>query len=322
MGFLWRKNDQDEIRETDPAMDRATSHPALSATDWPTLGLTLATYGAFALVTWFHTDIAWWVLAPIGGILVCIQGSLQHEAVHGFPFPARWANSLLLGIPLTLWMPYGVYRTTHLVHHRDDQLTLPGVDPESYYVDPARWRTLPRWHRALLELSNTLLGRLLLGPWIATAATFAQGVRDLRAGNGDAIRDWTFYAIGVAVLAIWVVGVCGMNPLVYILCFAYPGASLTLLRSFAEHRAANEPGARTAIVEAGWFFGLLYLFNSYHVVHHNEPGLPWYRRPTRYRERRDAYLASNGDYVFDSYATIARRYLLKRKEPVVHPAAG
>ena len=322
MGLLWRKNDQDETRETTTAMARATAHPALSATDWPTLGLALATYGALGLVTWFHADIAWYVLAPVGGILVCIHGSLQHEAVHGFPFKARWANSLLLGLPLSLWMPYGTYRTTHLVHHRDEQLTLPGVDPESYYVDPVRWQNLPSWHRTLLEVSNTLLGRLLLGPWLATAATFAQGARDLRAGKQDAIRDWTFYAIGVAVLAIWVVGVCGMNPLVYILCFAYPGTALTLLRSFAEHRAAEDPGARTAIVEAGWFFGLLYLFNSYHVVHHNEPGLPWYRRPTRYRERRDVYLASNGDYVFDSYATIARRYLLRPKEPVVHPTAG
>ncbi len=300
----------------------AVQAPALAATDWPTLGLTFAAYAAFGLATWFHADIPWWALAPVGGALVCLHGSLQHEAVHGFPLRARRANSLLVGLPLSLWMPYGVYRTTHLVHHRDQDLTLPGIDPESYYVDPARLRSLPRWHRALLEASNTLLGRLLLGPWIATAATFAQGARDLRAGKKDAILDWSFYAIGVGILWIWVVEICGMNPLVYILCFAYPGTSLTLLRSFAEHRAADETSARTAIVEAGWFFGLLYLFNSYHVVHHNEPSLPWYRRPRRYRERRDAYLAANGDYVFDSYATIVRRYLLRRKEPVAHPLAG
>ena len=303
-------------------MALAATRPALATTDWPTLGLALAVYGAIGLVTWFHAAIAWWVMVPMGAILICIHGSLQHEAVHGFPFKARWANSLLLGIPLTLWMPYGVYRTTHLVHHRDEDLTLPGVDPESYYIDPKRWSKLPRWHRELLTLSNTLLGRLLFGPWIATAATFAQGARDLRAGDPVAIRDWTFYAIGVGAIWIWVVEICGMSPLAYVFCFAYPGASLTLLRSFAEHRAADEPGARTAIVEAGWFFGLLYLFNSYHVVHHNEPGLPWYRRPVRFRERRDAYLASNGDYLFDSYASIIRRYLLKRKEPVVHPIAA
>ena len=303
-------------------MARAAAHPALTATDLPTLGLTFATYGAFALVTWFRADIAWWLLAPIGGMLVCIQGSPQHEAVHGFPFRARWANTLLLGLPLSLWMPYGVYRTTHLVHHRDQDLTLPGVDPRSYYIDTTRWAALPRWHRSLLEASNTLLGRLLLGPWIATAANFRQGARDIIAGDADAIRDWSVYAIGLVMLWIWVVAICGLNPLVYVLCFAYPGTALTLLRSFAEHRAADNPGTRTAIVEDGWFFGLLYLFNNYHVVHHDEPGLPWYRRPARYRERRDAYLAANGGYVFDSYATIARRYLLRRKEPVVHPLAG
>lgn len=303
-------------------MTRAAAHPALSGTDWPTLALTLATYGAFALVTWFHADIAWWVLAPIGGILVCVHGSLQHEAVHGFPLRQRWANSLLLGLPLNLWMPFGVYRSTHLEHHRDEQLTLPGVDPESFYVDAARWQRLPRWHRMLLECCNSLLGRLVIGPWVIAVTTIVHGARDIARGDPAAIRDWSQHAIGLVVLGIWVIAICDMSVWYYVACFAYPGTALTLLRSFAEHRAAEEPGARTAIVEAGWFFGLLYLFNSYHVVHHNEPGLPWYRRPTRYRERRDAYLAANGDYVFDSYATIAKRYLLKRKEPVVHPLAG
>lgn len=291
-------------------------------TDLPTLGLALLVYVGFAGLTWFHAALPWYVLAAAGGILVCIHGSLQHEAVHGFPFGARWANTLLMSVPLSLWIPYQVYRTTHLVHHRDEQLTLPNIDPESFYLDAAQWAALPRWYRAVLEACNTLIGRLTIGPWVIAGSTLGRGIRDILHGDRKALSDWSQHLAGVTLLGVWVIAICDMPAWLYVLCFAYPGTALTLLRSFAEHRAAEDPRARTAIVEAGWFFGLLYLFNSYHVVHHDEPGLAWYRRPLRYRERRAAYLASNGDYVFDSYATIARRYLLKRKEPVVHPLAG
>ena len=43
--------------------------------------------------------------------------------------------------------------------------------------------------------------------------------------------------------------------LVYVACFIYPGVSLALVRSFAEHRAEQEVGKRTAIVENARFSG-------------------------------------------------------------------
>ncbi|MEX0808639.1 MAG: fatty acid desaturase [Dongiaceae bacterium] len=303
-------------------MLRAAAAPATlarPAVDLATLGLILLTYTAFGLVTWFHALLPWWALAPIGAIIVCFHGSLQHEAVHGYPFHARWANTALMFPSLNLWMPYTLYRHTHLVHHRDEDLTLPGIDPESFYVDPIRWQRMSRWQRRIMQATNTLFGRLLLGPAVIAWVTGAQAIRNIAAGDMIAIRDWSLHLLGLSAIGIWVVGVCGMNPLVYIACFAYPGTSLTLLRSFAEHRAAHEPGGRTAIVEADWFFGLLYLFNSYHVVHHNEPGLAWYRRPRQFHARRDEYLTDNGGYHFGGYREIARRYWLRSKEPVAHP---
>ena len=38
--------------------------------------------------------------------------------------------------PLALWIPYESYRISHLMHHRDDRLTDPLDDPESYYWMP------------------------------------------------------------------------------------------------------------------------------------------------------------------------------------------
>jgi fatty acid desaturase len=302
--------------------DARQTRAACPAVDLPTLGLVLLTYAAFGALTWFHASLPWWVLLPLGAIVVCFHGSLQHEAVHGFPLRARWANTALLLPSLNLWMPYTLYRDTHLVHHRDEDLTVPGIDPESFYLNETHWEQLPHWQRTILRASNTLLGRLLIGPIIVAVVAFAQGIRGIASGNRIAIRDWSLHAIGLVLVGWWVIGVCGMNPLFYVVCFAWPGTSLTLLRSFAEHRAAEDPAARTAIVEAGWFFSMLYLFNSYHVVHHEEPGLAWYRRGRRFHERRDTYLAGNGGYHFRSYRDVARRFGLRHREPVVHPFAG
>ena len=49
--------------------------------EWPTLGLLVGTYAAFLAVTWFYHDLAWWIVLPLGGFLVCLHGSLQHESV-------------------------------------------------------------------------------------------------------------------------------------------------------------------------------------------------------------------------------------------------
>ena len=76
---------------------------------------------------------------------------------------------------------------------------------------------------------------------------------------------------------IWVIGVCGMPVWVYLACFIYPGMSLAMVRSFAEHRAAVEPEKRTAIVENARILGPLFLYNNLHVAHHLRGGLPWYQ---------------------------------------------
>ena len=80
-------------------------------------------------------------LLPLGGYVVCLHGSLQHEAVHGFPFRRRLWNSAIVFPSLWLWLPYTHYRETHLRHHRNDDLTFP-VDPESNYLTPEAWA---RW---------------------------------------------------------------------------------------------------------------------------------------------------------------------------------
>jgi len=67
---------------------------------------------------------------------------------------------------------------------------------------------------------------------------------------------------------------------------------------------------------------LLFLNNNLHLVHHDKPGLAWYRLPALYRQRRDLFLASNGGYFFKGYGEVFRRYFLSAKEQPLHPAAA
>lgn len=289
------------------------------AIDWPTLTLAFAVYIAFFLLTWNHAALPWWILFPAGAVVVAVQGSLQHEAVHGYP--TRWAqaNLLIAGWPLWLWLPYQNYEMTHLKHHLDEDLTDPFEDPESNYLTPEIWARMSPLHRAVRTAMGTLAGRVVLGPVYFAAMTWIGLGRALYRLDMTALRPWAWHLIAMSAVLYWVIGICGMPLWLYVLCFAYPGTSLTLVRSFAEHRAAPEAKARTAIIEAGPFWSLVFLHNNLHAMHHAEPGLAWYRRPVRYRELKEQLLAENGHYFIRGYGALAADYLLKPKEPLFHP---
>ena len=83
-----------------------------------------------------------------------------------------------------------------------------------------------------------------------------------------------------------------------------------MVRSFYEHRAA---------VESGPFFGMLFLYNNLHVLHHLKPAMPWYEMPAYYRANRDDLMARNGGYVFSGYGEVVRRFALRPTFTPVHP---
>ena len=127
---------------------------------------------------------------------------------------------------------------------------------------------------------------------------------------------------GVALVLIWVMGVCRMPFWEYALLYVYPGLSLTLLRSFAEHRAAKTVNERIATLETNPVMGLLYAHNNLHILHHVEPSTAWHQRPARYRARKAELDGLNGGYVIRGYRELFRNYLFRGKEPPVHPFAG
>ena len=311
----------------EPETDRAAAGRGLLRrrglkVEWPTLAVAAAIYGGFGLVTWFHAALPWWLELAFGSYLIAWHASLQHEVVHGHPTNRSWLNRLVVLPNLWLWLPYEIYRATHLRHHRDRWLTDPVEDPESYYIAPARWAALGPLDRLLLQIRNTLVGRLTLGPLFCLAGFYRREVQRLLQGDSQRLRIWALHSVSVALVLGWVTAAAGLPLWQFLLLYVYPGIGLAHLRSFLEHRAHPDVAGRTAIVETGPLLSLLFLNNNLHAVHHDHPRLPWYRIPAVWRAERAAILRANDGYYLSGYLGILRRWAVTPKEPALHPLGG
>ena len=156
-------------------------------------------------------------------------------------------------------------------------------------MSPEQWELAGPVRRALLVASMTLGGRVLLGP-IRSTCTF---LRREAHGLGTHWRTWAAHVLAAGLVLWVVVALAGMPAWVYLTGFVYGGAALTLLRSFAEHRAV-ESGSRSAVVRSNPAMGLLFLNNNLHHAHHARPALAWYRLPGASREMGAATIAAAG----------------------------
>ena len=301
------------------ALPQQSSLSAIARVEWQTVALTLVIYGGFLVLTWFWQSLPVAVVIGLGGWLIAWHGSLQHEVIHGHPTRNQRVNDAIGWPPLSLWLPYAIYREGHLVHHRDEHLTDPIEDPESSYFTRTAWEGMGKVGRKLAEWNTTLLGRLTLGPLVMILSFLAQEAVLIARGDCARIRIWRAHAAGVAVVLVWIVAVCGLPLWLYLFGFVYVGAALTRLRSYAEHRYAGHHDERTAIVEGTPLFGLLFLYNNLHVLHHQRPGIPWYQIPGLYRRHRVALLTINGGLIYRGYLDVARRFLLKPHDDPRHP---
>ncbi|MCC6304785.1 MAG: fatty acid desaturase [Rhodobacteraceae bacterium] len=291
---------------------------AAAGPEWPTLALVAGCYLLWGLATTVLAGASPAFATLATAVLIAQFSSIQHEVLHGHPFRSRWLNEALVFPALTVLVPYGRFRDTHLAHHHDEILTDPYDDPESNYLDPAVWARLSAPLKALLRFNNTLLGRMLVGPAIGQASFMAADLRAIRGGDRAVARAWVLHLAGLVPVLGWLATVGEMSPGAYLLA-AYGGHSILKIRTFLEHRAHERARGRSVIVEDRGPLAFLFLNNNFHAVHHAHPGVPWYRLPAFYAARRDRFLALNEGYRYPSYGAIFRRHLLAAKDPVPHP---
>ena len=287
----------------------------------PTWLLIVSVYGG-----WFATVFYWHQLGPWLGTPLLVwfttwYMSLQHELIHGHPTRKPWLNQLIGTLPLAVWYPYGLYRDTHLQHHRNEHLTLPGDDPEAYYFSRASWESLSPAMKAVVRLRNTLPGRMLIGPLLDIVSTLTGALIAVLRGEWRTGGMWLIHG---ALLVVMFSGMAqrGLSPLYFIFAVSYPALSLTKVRSFFEHRAEHAPQARSTLNEAGFLWRLLFLNLNYHLVHHDLPGVPWYALRQIYVSDREAYIQRSGGFVVHGYRQWFRDHTQTPVDVEAHPFAA
>jgi fatty acid desaturase len=301
-------------------MTTLTHEPSRRAVgvEWPTLAVLGFAYSAWAALTVLAGAHSPWIAVPLLALLLALHSSLQHEAIHGHPFRDQRLNDVLVFPALGLLLPYERFREMHLAHHYDPLLTDPHDDPETNYLDPATWQSLPRPARVVLAANNTLLGRMAVGPLLGMVWLWRKDLAAIRAGDHAVARAYWLHALAVLPVALWLGTVATVPFWAYFLA-CWLALSILRVRTFLEHQAHERAGARSVVIEDRGPLAFLFLNNNFHAVHHAHPQLPWYRLPGEYARRRDEFLRRNDGYRYGSYAEVFIRYLFRRKDPVAHP---
>ena len=285
--------------------------------EWPTWAALAGCYLAWIASALAYDWLGLLAFLPMA-LAITFHSSLQHEILHGHPTRNARLNEALVWLPLGLFIPYRRFRDLHLKHHNDSRLTDPYDDPESFYHSEDDYAPMGPIRKALLWVNATFAGRLAIGPALALYGFGRTELARLLAGEAGVRAAWAHHAAGLAVvlpLIAWL----GVPVWLYVALAAYPAMSLLMVRTFIEHRAHDDPKKRSAVVESGPFFSLLFLNNNLHRVHHARPGVPWYRLPPLYRAERARFLDENGGYLIRGYGEVVRRWLVRAREPVVHP---
>ena len=286
---------------------------------WPTWALIVLVYSSWIVLMSHASQLSWWLVSPMAAVLLCLHGSVQHELLRGRPSPWRWLNDSLGWMPLSLWIPYFQYRNHHQLHHEIHTITEPGLDPESYYHWPHDWYLKSAMVRLLWQLNYTFIGRMLIGPWLVVGLFIKSETQFFWRGFSQPSSlatvlhqiNWVLHLLLVAGGIMWL-NVQGIIWWQYIVLCVWPGLSLTLMRSYAEHRPGDNNHRRCVIIEGSWVTRLLFMNVNIHQVHHEFPHLPWFMVYGHWRRYKQLILVSNGGYFYQNYWSLM-------KQTMVHP---
>ncbi|WP_226499558.1 fatty acid desaturase [Pseudomonas sp. MWU16-30322] len=288
-------------------------------TEWPTWLLLIGVYGGWFTIilnsAWLGRGLSTLLLIP----LLVLWLSVQHELLHGHPTRSVRFNKVLGYAPFAVWYPYTLYRDSHLLHHRDEDLTVPGIDPESRYLTAARWQGSSLFERSLHWLNKTVIGRFIIGAPLGLIALAAEELQRLKNRERQAWLMWLTHGAMTLLMLRFIARYSVLPVWHYLLLISVPALSIAMIRSYYEHRPHAQPEQRTVLNEAGWPWRWLFLNLNFHLVHHDLPGLAWYDLPQAYRMRREQWVARSGGFLVQGYGELWRQHGFRPIDSPQHP---
>ncbi len=296
----------------------ADKYGTAASIEWPTWVLIILVYGSWFVLLQLYHSIGPVITAPLLIVVCALHGSMCHELIHGHPTRITMINSLLGSVPLTLFLPYPIYRESHLNHHQDENITLPGKDPESYYCSAIEYQRKSKLNKVFMWINMTVVGRLLFNPAVEVFRLGKLALNALTTGDIAALRVWGIHLVSVALLMLLIVQYFQV-PWWHYLLIAYFASSLTRVRSFYEHRARTTVSERTVLMEPCLFFRILFLNLNFHLAHHENPSIPWYRLDDYYHDHRIDLISRSGNFYYRGYRYWLLRYLFRPVDSPIHP---
>lgn len=287
--------------------------------EWPTWLLIGFVYSSWAMLIVNAQALADAVFMVLMTLTLTLHSSLSHEIIHGHPTGQSKIDDWIGFPPIGIIYPYRVFKITHLAHHNNQLIALPGIDPECFFVGRDAWQRYGAVRRALAWFNMTLFGRLLLGPGHSILSLVKQSLYAVRRRDARQIRMWLAHYFWVVFIFWALSALFHISPWVYFAC-AWFALSLIMFRSFFEHRPERLPEKRSVIQEGDFITRFLFLNNNYHYVHHTHPSLPWYKVRSEYLNNRERYVKENGHFLYRGYASWLS-CLFRPVQSPVHPYA-
>ena len=180
--------------------------------------------------------------------------SLQHEIIHGHPTSRQAPQQLRSATwPLALWLPYEIYRALASAPSQRRAPDRSARRSRELLLDAGAMATNSgRWAAASCARNR----RCSAGhdrPGLGDVAFLAELVRSIAfAANPGCLRSLLRHALEVAVVLIWVLGVCRMPFWTYllVLCLSRHGAGDGALLRRASRGRKRTSGARRSSRDA------------------------------------------------------------------------
>lgn len=270
-----------------PTMRQALRNPGetIPKLALPTIGIYLAALTVFVLSTTATVDgLVWtWVTITVNAGMIFVMFNVVHEAVHYLISSKRWVNALvgrLAWVFVTPMFSFPAFRFIHIAHHQyvnDDH-----NDPDAFASRAPMWRLPFQWPLAELFYASFYIRRLRSRPtaeYAETALLFTLSITGL--------------TVAAIIGKLWMLAVVFLIPQrIAITALAWwfnwlPHHGLEVMKYSSRYRATR------VRVGMEWLFIPLMLSQNYHLVHHLNPSVQFYRYEKLWRRNQEAYLERN-----------------------------